>query len=122
MSKTTTLGKSNDEWLGEDELLLAELLQNAHAMGLGHAIGAPFRTRRGLAMERYDPDADITSCCAVGAAKLDNGTHLKILNILNISGIADGNDTPGHDDILVGGISPSCRGVTLGAAFRQAMT
>ena len=62
------------------ELLLAKLLQNAHANNLGWCRGTLYRYADG---ERY-------ACCAVGAASLSPDSEREISHM---TGVIDGNDS-----------------------------
>lgn len=130
LRKVKHLGRANDN-IPEDEMVLAELIQNAAARGLHSTRGRPFgksvdlddscgvgtseavsRVTRGDLLESPPPEA--TCCCALGAATLGPATGL-----YREPGIADvyvGNDR--DDDQALSG---RMRYVNIGAAFEQAL-
>lgn len=104
------LGSANDS-IPDDELLLAQALQNVHEWDLKFCTGATYRNKDQLAMLTKD---NAVYCCALGAAFLeDDSKNLKYLWPTRI--------IKGNDDELYWSERDGDLGESFGWGLRQAM-
>lgn len=111
------MGKKSNDTIPDDELFLAELIQNAAANGLVSTRHSRYVSPDG---ERAYSAADIVSvygCCARGAAQLSPDT---IEKSYKYNDIETGNDFD-DDRLLPLSSSVDFSGVTIGCAFEQAL-
>lgn len=112
-TKTKTLGKSSLRGVPEDEIVLAEAIQNAEAFGMDWCQGVYYRGWNGGSLSYSEKDK-ATACCAVGALCLTarRAPFDPRNKYAKWTGIPRGNDTPHYN----GDPAP---GEDIGAAFRD---
>lgn len=113
MAKTKTFGKSSLRGVPEDEVVLAEALQNAEAFGMDWCEGAYYKGHNGDLIS-HSERGKATACCAVGAlclttlhAPFDPRNKYK-----RWTGVPRGNDAPCYP-------GDSAPGEDIGVAFRD---
>ncbi len=111
-----------------DEMLLAEAIAAAHANKLRWTSGSPFTEAYGLACSVYPGKRDTKACCAIGAIAVAKGirkgqdaytvfdTTVRDQLKLRTGDVYYGNDNEGYTKCT------NDNGMTLGRAFRYAMT
>lgn len=113
MAKTKRLGKSSLRGVPEDEIVLAEAIQNVEAFGMGWCQDAYYKDRNGRSIPLCER-GKATACCAVGALCLT--TSIDPFDPRNKyakwTGIPRGNDIPHYN----GDPAP---GEDIGVAFRD---
>ncbi len=104
--------KANDKGVPADEMLLAKLIQNAASRGLKSIVGSLYENASGQSC--LGSDANLTGCCAVGAAYLASDTlHY---TDTEYTGLVNGNDTTGE---LFAGNQDT---FTVGQCFNEALS
>jgi len=110
--KTFGPAKSTDA----KELLLAKLIQNAHAYNMKFAERAAY-LKKGEPCGGIDTGPDgADSCCAMGAAWLETDTHKDVYHSVRM---ARGNDFPEEPWVIYSGGTDM---EDVGHAYRMAMT
>lgn len=94
------------EGVPEDEIVLAKMIQSAKARGLKPTCGAFYRDAGG---SWTNNPSEAVECCAVGAWMLDEGSDAP-LNVVH-----------GNDGIIVPDLGANFSGLSIGAAFQDAM-
>lgn len=108
--------KANDD-IPEDELILAKLIQNASARGLKACKYVPYTSKDGSTSYSCYSNY-IVSCCAMGAAYLENDSDDDIATYVFI---ARGNDSKQWSEEKPYSYPRDKDGESLGWAYYQAM-
>lgn len=122
LKRVSSLGPAKDEGVPEDEMVLAQLIQNASARGLKGCKYARFKGEAGdieykplpwdQVGTRETPPPGTTQCCALGAQELSPPVSKPIT-------LCAGNDM--DEDQRMFGTAKDMRSLNIGAAFEQAM-